>query len=396
MSGGEYWGVENFSRLSWFSRERVGSARVMVVGAGALGNEVLKNLVLFGVESIVIVDFDYIERSNLCRSVLFREGDVGRSKVEVAAERLKNINPKVNIETICGDISYNVGLGLIRSMDVIISCVDSRYARYSLCRLAFRVGVDWVDGGIDGLEGTARVFRLGENCYGCNLGERGLREMSGRMSCSMVVRENEERGRVATTPVVASIIGAVQVQEAMKLLHPEHLESGVMTSLCGKMFYWEGEHMSSKVVEFRGYDDECPLHDEWRGIVRTELSNELTVSQFLDSVERILSIESAEIILSDRSFVDSVSYREGSDESIEVMRPNFEVVEFLTSECGMDRVEMTQLYQSEHRMIGGEEMFKDLTLSQIGIPKWDIVQVDGDGKRWYIELGGDELLVMSY
>lgn len=66
------WGKEVFDHLSWYKAEVVKNAKVMVVGAGALGNEVLKNLALFGVGNIFIVDFDTIEYSNLTRSVLYR------------------------------------------------------------------------------------------------------------------------------------------------------------------------------------------------------------------------------------------------------------------------------------------------------------------------------------
>ena len=66
------WGEEVLSQLSWFKLDRLKQANVMVVGCGALGNEVLKNLVLFGVGHLVIVDFDIVESTNLTRSVLFR------------------------------------------------------------------------------------------------------------------------------------------------------------------------------------------------------------------------------------------------------------------------------------------------------------------------------------
>ena len=93
------WGAEVFSLLSWFKQENVKKAKVMVVGAGALGNEVLKNLALFGVGNIVIVDFDTIEYSNLTRSILFRESDAdkGLYKAEVAAKRIKEINKNINV-----------------------------------------------------------------------------------------------------------------------------------------------------------------------------------------------------------------------------------------------------------------------------------------------------------
>lgn len=186
------WGEEVLSQLSWFKLDRLKQANVMVVGCGALGNEVLKNLVLFGVGHLVIVDFDVVESTNLTRSVLFRREDAetGRPKVLVAADRLREINPSVHILPLQGDICHDIGLGLLRQMDVVVGCVDNRWARYCLNRLCMRAGVPWVDGGIDGLEGTARVFMPGKNCYACNLGPEALKDLSYRISCSTAIRRN--------------------------------------------------------------------------------------------------------------------------------------------------------------------------------------------------------------
>jgi len=101
------WGNDVFPMLSWFEAKKVREAKVMVVGAGALGNEVLKNLALFGVGNIVIVDFDTIEYSNLTRSVLFRAEDADRGlyKADVAARRLREINPNVRTLPVNGDLA---------------------------------------------------------------------------------------------------------------------------------------------------------------------------------------------------------------------------------------------------------------------------------------------------
>ncbi|WP_455631406.1 HesA/MoeB/ThiF family protein [Parabacteroides sp.] len=395
-----HWGEEVFSKLSWFKADVVRNAKVMVVGCGALGNEVLKNLVLFGIGHIVIVDFDVIEESNLCRSVLFRKSDAEKHcfKTDVAAKRLQEINPAVKIDTIHGDISYNVGLGLLKEMDVIISCLDNQYARYTLCRSAFRVGVPWVDGGIDGLEGTARVFRHGENCYACNLGEKGIKEMSQRMSCSSIVRQNQVAGRVPTTPVVASIIAAVQVQEAMKLIHTEELADGRFTSLCGKMFYWEGEHLSSKIVEFKAYDDTCPLHEKWDDVVCADLSSDVTVDEALRVLASVTGSEEVRILLGHRSFVEYILSKDDRYK-IEVMRPNFEVPLFIEQNNVLDHVPygaMSSMYQLEHKVIDKNFRFKHLTLKSIGIPDWDIIEVDTPTGIKHIELSNDAKLFNTF
>ncbi|MBO4519066.1 MAG: ThiF family adenylyltransferase [Paludibacteraceae bacterium] len=368
-----------FTRLSWFRQERVADAHIMVVGCGALGNEVLKNLALFGIGHLVLVDFDKVEMSNLSRSVLFRQADAeqGRYKVEVAAERLKQINPSLDIQTICGDIAYDVGLGLIRRMDVIIGCVDNRWARYCINRLALRAGKPWVDGGIEALEGTARVFMPGVNCYACNLGPEGLSEMQRRFSCAHTVRMNEAAGRVPTTPIVASVIGAVQAQEAIKLLHREQLDNGELTSLCGHMFCYEGQHMTTKTVAFRAYDDDCPVHEEWTPVTPSSLTREMTVCEALQTLRTMLQTETVRISLTTDCFVDRLIHREDSH-TVEIMRPKHDI-----SGYGED------YYVNEYYELDEHFPYQELSLSQVGIPDQDILFVHADNKDYYIALDAE-------
>ena len=85
----------------------------MVVGAGALGNEIIKNLALLGVGSIFVVDMDTIEDSNLSRSILFRAADEGRPKAQVAAEYAMQVNPDVKVQPFIGNVVYDLGLGRV-------------------------------------------------------------------------------------------------------------------------------------------------------------------------------------------------------------------------------------------------------------------------------------------
>ena len=169
-----------------FNQSKIADSHLMVVGCGALGNEVLKNLVLMGAEHLTVVDFDRVEIGNLSRSILFtrEDAEAGRYKVDVVASRLRQMNSRLDIQTIQGDIAYDVGLGLIRQMDVVIGCVDNRWARYCINRHCMRCGISWVDGAIDMLEGTVRVFEPGRNCYACNLGPKGLGDLARRMPCA--------------------------------------------------------------------------------------------------------------------------------------------------------------------------------------------------------------------
>src|SRR4051795_6504126 len=119
---------DRYSRLRlipWWRQEKLAAARVLVVGAGALGNEVLKNLALVGIGTTFVIDLDSVEPSNLSRSVLFRAEDGGQPKAEVAARRAREINPEVSIVPRHGDVITEMGLGLFAAVDVVIGCLDN-------------------------------------------------------------------------------------------------------------------------------------------------------------------------------------------------------------------------------------------------------------------------------
>ena len=370
-----------------FDQQRVSAARIMVVGCGALGNEVLKNLVLLGVEHIVVVDFDVVEAGNLSRSILFSKSDSDqhRLKVEVVAERLRTINPAVEIVTVCGDIAYDVGLGLLRRQDVVIGCVDSRWARYCINRLCMRAGIPWVDGGIGELEGTSRVFVPGKNCYACNLGPKGLEELAKRMPCAGVIRRHEEIGEMPTTSIVASVIGAVQVQEALKLIHGDMLAKGEHTSLCGKMFYYDGQHLTTKLVDFQAYDDDCAVHDQWQPIRPSSITSDMTISEVLVTIEKELKVKDACICLENDCFVDYVVDR-STDHRVFVMSPGHLVEKCIDDNLLLAGVPYGSLYQHEFREIDSNFPYMDSTLSQLGIPAWDVIHVVAEGSEYYMEM----------
>lgn len=381
------WGADIYPKLSWFKQDKVSSAHIMVVGCGALGNEVLKNLALFGVGNLVLVDFDEVEFSNLTRSILFCSDDATkhRYKVEAAAESIKKINPNINVTTIVGDISYQVGLGLIRKMNAVVGCLDNRWARYSLNRLCMRAGVPWVDGGINALEGVAKVFIPGKNCYACTLEPSALEELKKRTSCAVAIKRNEESGRVPTTPVVASIIGAVEAQEAMKLIHKEELASGELTSLCGKMFCYDGASMTVRLVSHQAWDNDCPVHECWSPITKSPLTNNNTVEELFSWIKEEFSTTEVELVLRNQAFVDFIEDRV-TGKTYSVMLPEAEVSSFIENDAQLSTIPMGQFYQHAIRNINKDFKYKNLTLSQLGIPKQDVVYLRGNGEEYYIEI----------
>src|SRR5438270_10765245 len=206
--------------IPWWRQERLAEARVLVVGAGALGNEVLKNLALIGVGTVVVIDLDAVEPSNLSRSVLFRLQDGGRAKAEVAARRAGEINPDVAFHPIRGDVITDLGLGLFADVDVVIGCLDNREARLWVNRQCWKVGPPWVDSGIQEIQGAVKVFVPPDSaCYECAMTERDYQLLNVRYSCPLLRRDEILEGKVPTAPTIAWRMGASEVQEAWKSVH---------------------------------------------------------------------------------------------------------------------------------------------------------------------------------
>jgi len=383
------WGSDVFPLLSWFETQKVKEAHVMVVGAGALGNEVLKNLALFGVGNIVIVDFDTIEYSNLTRAILFRpeDADKGLFKAEVAARRIKEINPEICVQPVCGDLATGTGLGLYRRMDVIIGCLDSLQARIKLNRLCFRAGKTWIDGSIGDLEGQVTVYQPGKNCYECNLTEDEKRDVSQRTPCAGIVQLNEEAGRTATTPVIASLIAALQVQEAMKLLHPEVIEAGKFSTLTGKLFAYEGAHPAVSIFEFAAKDTDCIAHEYWAPVIEMpKISVDTTVSETLTLLEHALPTGAIEINLRNNKFVDRIVSREGNKRFLPML-PESKLAEYIMSSEERRNIQLSEgFYRHDFENIDDTFPFPHLTLRQIGIPPFDVIPISTPQGLFYVEI----------
>ena len=200
--------------------DKVRQASAVVVGAGALGNEVAKNLAMMGLRRIVLVDRDTVEVANLTRSIFFREEDHGRPKVEVLAERLREVNSEVEIIPLEGDLEDVLGLGVIRRSDMIFSCLDNRLARRTLNRMCQRMARPWVDGALENLLGDVTAFHPDHGpCYECSLTRNDDEILALAAQCAGIARANIALGKVPTVSTMGSIIAALQVQEGLKILH---------------------------------------------------------------------------------------------------------------------------------------------------------------------------------
>lgn len=206
--------------IDWWEQNKLKNSKVLVAGAGALGNEVLKNLALLGVGNITVIDFDTVSVTNLTRSILFRESDIGLPKVEVARQRVLEINPEITIQAIHGDLEFALAIGDVSEHDVIIGCLDSVNARYCINQLAYRAGIPWINGGIGVAEGEVSFFDPNTEaaCYECGISNQMWERRNQRYSCQGLKR-NIPDVAMPTTATMASIVGAMQVQQALLFLH---------------------------------------------------------------------------------------------------------------------------------------------------------------------------------
>ncbi|MHA1820540.1 MAG: ThiF family adenylyltransferase [Promethearchaeota archaeon] len=152
--------------ISGWDQQALKDATVFIAGVGALGCEIAKDLTLMGVGKLILCDLDTIETSNLSRQMLFYKGDEGRPKAEVAAERLKKMNPFIEIEYYFKPIQ-ELPLDLYKSCDVIIAALDNIKARMDLNKICLQIKRPMIEGGTVGMEGHVQVI-LPENTRDLN------------------------------------------------------------------------------------------------------------------------------------------------------------------------------------------------------------------------------------
>ena len=365
-----------FEFISWWERDKVKQAKVLVIGAGALGNEVIKNLALMGVGNIFIIDFDKIEAANLSRSVLFRESDNNRGKAEVAAARAKAVNPEVHIQYLNADVTTGLGLGIIRRMDAIIGCLDNREARLAVNRFCYWMNKPWVDGAIQELLGLMRVFVPGQGaCYECTLTEQALRDLSLRYSCQLLARQNVLLGKVPTTPTIASIIGGMQSQEALKLIHN-------MTVEPGKVVHFNGLTNMMHTTAYVPRED-CESHWAYGEITEIPARAERTTLQDLLRIARS-DLGPQAVIELDQELVISLECP-NCHAMEQVLRP----LNQITFEAGHCPTCGTLRDAQFTHLIAGEENFLHRTLSSIGVPPLHILRAQNGIEYRFYELTGD-------
>jgi molybdopterin/thiamine biosynthesis adenylyltransferase len=207
--------------IDWFSQEQVAAARVAVIGAGAVGNEVVKNLALLGCGAIDVFDFDTVELHNLTRSILLREADAGRNKAAAVVEHARDIDPNVALRAVPGDFWDELTLGQLGDYDCAIAAVDNFEARLKLNQMCLLARVDLVNAGLDSRWAVVESFPFGSvpqsACYECTLPESAYTRIAERYSCGGLRRRAALERRIPTTAITASIAGALAAATALRL-----------------------------------------------------------------------------------------------------------------------------------------------------------------------------------
>jgi adenylyltransferase/sulfurtransferase len=317
-----------------------------------------------------------VEAANLSRSVLLRDGDSRRSKAQVVAARARELNPALHVQYLHGDVTTQLGLGVIRRMDAVIGCLDNREARLAVNRFCYWMNKPWVDGAIQELLGLVRVFVPGQGaCFECTLTEQARRDLSLRYSCPLLARQNILLGKVPTTPTIASIIGGMQAQEALKLIHGLPVEAG-------KVVHFNGMTNEMHTSAYLPRED-CESH--WIYGTVTELPARAARTTLAEMLRLVRSDLGPDAILElDQELILSLTCPRCQTRE-ELLRP-LEDVTFEAGHCpSCGLLRETELTHE----ITGSETFLHKTLASVGVPPLHILRAHNAREFRFYELTGD-------
>jgi molybdopterin/thiamine biosynthesis adenylyltransferase len=212
------------------------AASVLIVGAGGLGAPAALYLAAAGVGRIGLADPDTVALSNLQRQILYASADIGRAKVEVAAERLTGLNPHVAIEPIAARLGPDNAAALVRPYDLVLDGTDDFATRFAVNDACLAEGKPLVSGAIGRWTGQVGVF-AGRPCYRCLVPD--------------IPPEAETCATVGVIGALAGVIGAMMALEAIKLI------THAGDSLTGRLLIYDALSAETRTVRV-GADPACP------------------------------------------------------------------------------------------------------------------------------------------
>lgn len=378
---------DRYSRLRlipWWEQERLSNAFIMVVGAGAIGNEIIKNLALLGIGKILVIDMDKIEHSNLTRSILFRASDVGRYKAEVVCERATEINSDIKTKALISNVIDDIGLGVFRRIDIVLGGLDNREARLAINQSCWRVNKPWIDGAIEVLNGCARVFIPPDGaCYECTMTETDWKLINKRKSCTLITHDEMLEGKIPTTPTSSSIIAGIQVQEMLKLLHSDRN----LPVLTGKGFFFNGLNHDSFIVDYQRKEN-CMSHDTYKNIVEVDWSaKELTLYELYNKA--VQDLGKGVVIDLDRNIAKNAKCSCGNEKELFIPVNKIKYSDLTCQVCGK-----SMKFNTFHS-ITGQETYINKTIYEIGLPLFHVIGARKGDNIIYYELTKDADIVLK-
>lgn len=250
-------------RIKGWDQNKIINSKVLVIGAGATGNEVIKNLVLAGVGTITLIDFDFINLSNLNRCVLFnlKSAKKNQYKADVIKQVCKDLNPEVKINTIIKDLNQ-VEKSVYQQNDVICSCLDNVEARLEANNYSYFYDIPFIDSGIDGYFGTVQAVYSGikdSACLQCGITNKDLDLMWKKFSCTgeeLNGEDGETTRKISSIITTTSIIGGIQSQQTLKFIlgldyfkEYRKWDPKIGKPLIGKQLNYNGLTNSFKIIE---------------------------------------------------------------------------------------------------------------------------------------------------
>jgi adenylyltransferase/sulfurtransferase len=266
-------------------QQRLLAARVLLIGAGGLGSPAALYLAAAGVGTLGVVDFDVVDESNLQRQILFAAGDVGRSKVEAAGERLRGINPEIRVVPHAARLDLDNALELVSAYDLVLDGSDNFATRYLVNDACVLKGKPDVWGAIFRFEGQVSIFAApGGPCYRCLFPEPP--PPGSVPSCA-------EAGVLGVLP---GIVGSIQAAQAIQWI------VGIGTPLVGRLLLFDSLAMSFREMRLRK-DPACPRcskEPSLQGLVRYEESCDVPNDQVdirpVDLARRLAAGEPIELL----------------------------------------------------------------------------------------------------
>jgi adenylyltransferase/sulfurtransferase len=299
----------------------------------------------------------------------------------VAVAAAREIYPSLSASHFHGDVIFDLGLGAYRWADVIVAGLDNREARLHVNRCCYKVDRPWIDAATEVLQGIVRTFVPDGPCYECTMTSADWTVLKERRGCAGLRLEGVPAERVPTTPITASIIGALQCQEALKLIHG-------MDGLAGKGAVFNG--LSNDFYTFPYHlNEECNSHDPFAEVISlNESVSDYTPRKLLARAQEKLG-DGAVLELTHELLLAFECSRCSEKQPIYEPLARVSERDATCPNCGEMRRPLST------KTIYGNEDFLDLPFTNLGVPLFDILTARLGMTTVGFEFAGDAQTVLG-